>query len=186
MNLKCESTQIPSDFLFYESSDGRSRIEVRIKGETVWLSLTQMTDLFGRDKSVISRHIANIFEEGELIPGVVVTDFATTAADGKTYFAELQAMNRKPRQLCSREVESRSRFASTSGRLFTVGDGNRAVVGLRGMMVCGYGRPWISIHGCGGATMGQPRGSQSRGRFPRRRERLAHRRAQAESREMTG
>ena len=54
-------------------------------------------------------------------------------------------------------VESRSRFASTSGGLFTVVDGNRAVVGLRGMMVCGYGRPWISIHGCGG---GRPWGSR--------------------------
>ena len=55
-----------------------------------------------------------------------------------------------PPQSRSRVVESRGRFASTSARLFTVVDGNRAVVGLRGMMVCGYGRPWISIHGCGG------------------------------------
>ncbi len=62
-----------------------------------------------------------------------------------------------PPQSRSRVVESRGRFASTFGRLFTVVDGNRAVVGLRGMMVCGYGRPWISIHGCGG---GRPWGSR--------------------------
>jgi len=53
--------------------------------ETVWLSLTQMAELFQRDKSVISRHIRNIFEEGELRPESVVANFATTAADGKTY-----------------------------------------------------------------------------------------------------
>ena len=73
------------EFLLYQTADGQSRIEVRIKGETVWLSLTQMGELFGRDKSVISRHIANVFEEGELVAGSVVADFATTAADGKTY-----------------------------------------------------------------------------------------------------
>ena len=75
----------PDDFLFYESSEGRSRIEVRLSGETVWLSLGQMAELFGRDKSVISRHVANIFEEGELASGAVVAGFATTADDGKTY-----------------------------------------------------------------------------------------------------
>lgn len=73
------------EMLLYQTEDGQSRIEVRINGETVWLSLNQMADLFGRDKSVISRHIANIFEEGELASEAVIADFATTAADGKTY-----------------------------------------------------------------------------------------------------
>ncbi len=74
----------------------------------------------------------------------------------------------------SRVVESNSRFSSTSGRLFTVVDGNRVVVGLRGMMVYGYGRTAVDFYPRlrGMATMGQPRGSQSRGRFVRRRERL--------------
>jgi len=71
--------------ILYQTEDGRTRLEVRFKGETVWLSLRQITDLFQRDKSVISRHIANIFEEGELNPESVVANFATTAADGKTY-----------------------------------------------------------------------------------------------------
>lgn len=74
-----------SDILIYQSEDGQTRIEVRLQDETVWLSLNQMAGLFQRDKSVISRHIRNIFEEGELGPAAVVAKFATTAADGKTY-----------------------------------------------------------------------------------------------------
>ena len=56
-----------------------------MQNETVWLSLDQMADLFQRDKSTISRHIKNIFDEGELDRNSVVANFATTAADEKTY-----------------------------------------------------------------------------------------------------
>ena len=56
-----------------------------MKNESVWLSLDQMADLFQKNKSTISRHIKNIFEEGELVRDSVVANFATTAADGKTY-----------------------------------------------------------------------------------------------------
>jgi len=63
----------------------RNKFEVRLKKETVWLSLNQMTGLFERDKSVISRHLHNIFETKELSRKSVVANFATTAADGKTY-----------------------------------------------------------------------------------------------------
>ena len=73
------------EFLLYTTEDGETRMDVRMDGETVWLSLGQMTELFQRDKSVISRHIRNIFAEGELASGGVVADFATTASDGKTY-----------------------------------------------------------------------------------------------------
>ena len=75
-------------FLLYTTEDGRTRLEVHLKDESVWLSLNQMADLFQRDKSTISRHINNVFEEGELERGPVVADFATTAADGKTYQVE--------------------------------------------------------------------------------------------------
>ncbi len=54
----------------------------------MWASLDQIADLFGRDKSVISRHIKNIFKDGELQRDSVVAFFATTAADGKTYNVE--------------------------------------------------------------------------------------------------
>ena len=64
------------------------KLEVNLKDETVWLNLEQMTKLFGRDKSVISRHIKNIFNEKELERNSVVANFATTANDGKTYNVE--------------------------------------------------------------------------------------------------
>lgn len=76
------------DFILYQTPDGQTRLEVRLQDETVWLSLTDMSDLFQRDKSVISRHIRNLFAEGELVRDSVIANFATTAADGKTYQVE--------------------------------------------------------------------------------------------------
>lgn len=61
------------------------KLEVSMKDETVWLNLEQMTELFKRDKSVISRHLKNIFEENELDKQSVVANYATTASDGKIY-----------------------------------------------------------------------------------------------------
>lgn len=77
-----------SDLILYLTEDGQTRLQVRLEGETVWLSLNQMVDLFQRDKSVISRHIKNVFEEGELVRDSVVAESATTAADGKIYQVE--------------------------------------------------------------------------------------------------
>lgn len=68
--------------------DKKAAIEVRLKDETVWLSIDQMAGLFGRDKSVISRHIRNVFKERELDEKSVVANFATTAADGKVYHVD--------------------------------------------------------------------------------------------------
>ena len=73
------------NMLIYQSADGKIKIDVRFERETLWLSLGQMATLFGRDKSTISRHVKNIFEEGELQTHSVVANYATTAADGKTY-----------------------------------------------------------------------------------------------------
>lgn len=69
----------------FTSADGQAQLEVALDPETAWLSLDQMTELFGRDKSVISRHLRNVFTEGELERDAVVAKNATTAADGKTY-----------------------------------------------------------------------------------------------------
>ncbi len=74
-----------SAVILYQTSDGKTRLQVRFSGETAWLSLNELAELFQRDKSVISKHIKNIFEEGELKAASVVAKFATTAADGKTY-----------------------------------------------------------------------------------------------------
>jgi hypothetical protein len=71
-----------SQLLLYQTEDGQTRIEVQFKGETVWLSLNQMADLFQRDKSVISKHIRNVFEEGELTPDSTVAKFATVQTEG--------------------------------------------------------------------------------------------------------
>ena len=65
-----------SEIIMYQTDDGLTKIETIFDGDTVWLSIGQMAELFQRDKSTISRHIKNIFNEGELI---------RTAVDGKTY-----------------------------------------------------------------------------------------------------
>ncbi|MBQ2182745.1 MAG: death-on-curing protein [Bacteroidaceae bacterium] len=67
--------------LLYQTPDGESRIEVRLQGETVWLNLDQMAELFQRNKSTISRHIKNVFEEGELQQDATVAFFATVQTD---------------------------------------------------------------------------------------------------------
>lgn len=71
-----------SSLVLYQTEDGRTRIQCRFQNETVWLSLNQMADLFQRDKSVISRHIKNIFEEGELSPAATVAKSATVQTEG--------------------------------------------------------------------------------------------------------
>lgn len=77
--------EMNSEIIMYQTDDGLTKIETTFDGDTVWLSIDQMAELFQRDKSTISRHIKNIFNEGELIRNAVVANFATTAADGKTY-----------------------------------------------------------------------------------------------------
>ena len=69
----------------YTTEDGITKVEVTFESDTVWLSLDQMAELFQRDKSTISRHIKNIFADGELNKNSVVANFATTASDGKVY-----------------------------------------------------------------------------------------------------
>jgi prophage maintenance system killer protein len=82
-------TDIPrGEVIVYEAPDGQVRVDVRLERETVWLSLNQLAELFDRDKSVISRHLRNVFESGELEREAVVAKNATTAADGKTYQVE--------------------------------------------------------------------------------------------------
>jgi len=65
--------------------DEEIKLDVRLENETVWLSIDEMSHLFGRDISVIGKHVRNIFKEGELIKDSVWAKFAYTASDGKTY-----------------------------------------------------------------------------------------------------
>ena len=68
--------------ILYQTEDGKSRIEVTLCNDTVWLTADQMAELFQRNKSTISRHIKNIFEDGELQSDMVVAFFATTTQHG--------------------------------------------------------------------------------------------------------
>ena len=74
-----------TELVLFNSDDGKVSLPVTVENETVWLSLDQIAALFQRDKSTVSRHIRNVFSEGELVKNSVVANFATTAADGKTY-----------------------------------------------------------------------------------------------------
>jgi len=62
----------------YKSKNGETLVEVTFEKDTVWLSQSQLSELFGRDRTVIGRHIRNIFKEGELEENVVCADFAHT------------------------------------------------------------------------------------------------------------
>ena len=74
-----------SNFLMYTTEDGLTKIEATFVDDTVWLSVEQMAELFQRDRSVIGKHIRNIFKEGELKKESVWAKFAHTADDRKTY-----------------------------------------------------------------------------------------------------
>ena len=70
------------NIILYQTEDGKSRIEVTLCNDTVWLTADQMAELFQRNKSTISRHIKNVFEDGELSPDSTVAFFATVQNEG--------------------------------------------------------------------------------------------------------
>ena len=74
-----------SEIVLYQAEDGRTRIQVRLEDETVWLTQKLMAELFQKDVRTINEHIRNIFAEGELSPESVIRNFRITAADGKAY-----------------------------------------------------------------------------------------------------
>ena len=71
------------EIILYQSEDGLTKLNVNLRDDTVWLSLEQMSELFGRDKSTISRHIRNVFTEGELSEAATVANFATVQDEGE-------------------------------------------------------------------------------------------------------
>jgi len=74
-----------NQILIYTGSDGLTKVEVRLEDDTLWLTQTQMCELYATSKSNVSEHIKHIFEDGELAAESVVRNFRTTAADGKSY-----------------------------------------------------------------------------------------------------
>lgn len=75
--------EIKSNIIMYQTEDGQTKVDVTFDNDTVWLSLQQMADLFQKDKSTISRHIKNIFSEGELLKSSTVANFATVQKEGE-------------------------------------------------------------------------------------------------------
>jgi hypothetical protein len=80
-----QGTQPEGEILLFQTEDGQTKVEVRLDGETVWLTQKQMAELFQKDTRTINDHIRNIFEEGELETDSVIRKLRITAADGKTY-----------------------------------------------------------------------------------------------------
>lgn len=74
-----------ADMIIYTTEDGLTKVETTFDGDTVWLSIDQMAELFQKDRSVIGKHVRNIFKEGELEKESVWAKFAYTASDGKVY-----------------------------------------------------------------------------------------------------
>ncbi|MDQ6991845.1 MAG: virulence protein RhuM/Fic/DOC family protein [Mariprofundus sp.] len=76
------------EILIYQADDGSAVTEVRLEQASVWLTQTKLAELFGRERSVISKHINNVFKEGELERDAVCANFAHTAEDGKSYVVQ--------------------------------------------------------------------------------------------------
>lgn len=74
-----------TDIVLYSTEDGRSKLDLKIHGDTAWLSQKEMAELFQVTPANINQHLKKIFEEGELLPDSVIKDFLITAADGKNY-----------------------------------------------------------------------------------------------------
>src|ERR1035441_1206349 len=77
--------QPTTDLMLYQTEDGRTKIDVRLQDDTVWLSQKQMSELFQKDVRTVNEHIQNLFEEKELAEDSVIRNFRITAADGKIY-----------------------------------------------------------------------------------------------------
>ena len=88
-----------SNIIMYTTEDGLTKIEVTFDGDTVWLSLDQMAKLFQRDKSTISRHIKNIFSEGELYLKIYVYGLKVNSGR-KQLLQNLQQFKRKEIEVC--------------------------------------------------------------------------------------
>ena len=78
-------SQATGQITIYQTDDGQTQINVRMEQDSVWLRQDQMSELFGRERSVVTKHLRNIFAEGELEADSVCANFAHTAEDGKTY-----------------------------------------------------------------------------------------------------
>jgi len=77
-----ELTPPQGNFILFQSEDGQVHVECLFESNTLWLTLTQIASLFSRDKSVISKHLKNIYAEGELVQNATVANYATVQTEG--------------------------------------------------------------------------------------------------------
>jgi len=82
-----------SDLILYSSNDGQTRLQLRVDGDTVWLSQLEIAELFQTSKQNVSLHAKNIFQDNELDRGSVVKESLTTASDGKKYRTQLHNLD---------------------------------------------------------------------------------------------
>ncbi len=88
MPVNTFNTTLGGEIVIYQPPDGAATLDVRLKGETLWLTQAQIAELFQKERSVITKHLRNVFAQGELDRDSVSAFFAHTAADGKTYQVE--------------------------------------------------------------------------------------------------
>ena len=84
---------VKAEIVLYQSEGANVPVEVSYMQGTFWMPQKRIAELFGKDKSTISRHLKNVFEEGELDRDSVVANIATTAADGKTYRTDFYSLD---------------------------------------------------------------------------------------------
>lgn len=106
-------------------ADGQAQVEVRFEQETVWLNLQQMADVFGRDKSVISRHLKNMYAEGELSLAATVAKNATVQTEGRRK-VQREIAYYKPRRHPLRGLPRQLQGDPSGGRCARHGHGHRA------------------------------------------------------------
>ncbi len=92
-----------NEFLLYTTANGKVKVEIFLHNETVWLTQEKIADLFGVDRSVITKHLRNIFKTNELTEDSVCAKIAHTATDGKTYQTKFSKviLTRKLKSVCS-------------------------------------------------------------------------------------
>jgi hypothetical protein len=88
------------EIVLYQTEDGKTRLDVRLEKETIWLDAHQIAALFERDRSVIVKHIRNIYKTSELSPGSTCAKNAQVAADGKIRLIEKRTAARPASSIC--------------------------------------------------------------------------------------
>ena len=87
-DLSLNNFQRESDFLLYTTPDGKVRLEIFIKNENIWLTQERISQLFGVDRSVVTKHLKNIYESGELVEGATSSNRRVSSSNSITGFLQ--------------------------------------------------------------------------------------------------